>query len=162
MLPSESRMSDQTECALHTKYLVRLADAAREQVAELTRTGKAAASKSRHAQIRVKADADGPAWTEARIAESFSVRGNTVLSVRQRVVEQGREAARNRKTQAHPARGPLVDGAGAARLIALRCSAPPPGQARWTLRLWADPAGVLAMVEAISHETLRPTRQNMR
>jgi hypothetical protein len=105
-------MGDQTECAMNKKYIVRLSDEEREQVAELTRTGKAAAYKIRHAQILLKADADGPAWTDERIAESFSVSVNTVLSVRQRLVEQGREAALNRKKQAHPSRSPLLDGEG--------------------------------------------------
>jgi hypothetical protein len=131
-------------------------------VAELTRTGNAAAYKRRQAQILWKAAADGPAWTDARRAERFSVRVNTVLSVRQRVVEQGLEAALNRQKQAHPSRRPRLDGAGEARLIALRCSAPPTGQARWTLRLGADQAVVLAIVETISHETVRQTRKTRR
>jgi hypothetical protein len=155
-------MSDQTECAMNKKYIGRLSDEEREQLAELTRTGKAAVDKIRHAQILLKAEANGPAWTDERIAESFSVSVNTVLSVRQRLVEQGLEAALNRKQQAHPSRGPLLDGAGEARLIALRCSAPPTGHVRWTLRLLADQAVVLEMVEAISHETVRQTRKKMR
>jgi transposase len=162
MIPSEDIMGDQTECAMNKKYIVRLSDEEREQVAELTRTGKAAAYKIRHAQILLKADADGPAWTDERIAESFSVSVNTVLSVRQRLVEQGLEAALNRKKQAHPSRSPRLDGEGEARLIALRCSAPPPGHARWTLRLLADQAVVLEIVEAISHETVRQTLKKMR
>jgi transposase len=155
-------MSDQTECAMNKKYIIRLSDEEREQLAELTRTGKAAAYKRRHAQILLKADADGPAWTDERIAESFSVSVNTVLSVRQRVVEQGLEAALNRKKQAQPSRRPLLDGAGEAWLIALRCSAPPRGHARWTLRLLADQAVVLEIIEAISHETVRQTLKKMR
>jgi transposase len=162
MIPSEGIMGDQTECAMNKKYIVRLSDEEREQVAELTRTGKAAAYKIRHAQILLKADADGPAWTDERIAESFSVSVNTVLSVRQRLVEQGLEAALNRKKQAHPSRSPRLDGEGEARLIALRCSAPPTGHARWTLRLLADQAVVLEIVEAISHETVRQTLKKMR
>jgi len=122
-MPSETITSYQTEGAMNKKYIVRLSDEEREQVAELTRTGKAAAYKIRHAQILLKADADGPAWTDERIAESFSVSVNTVLSVRQRLVEQGLEAALNRKKQAHPSRSPRLDGEGEARLIALRCSA---------------------------------------
>jgi hypothetical protein len=147
---------------MNKKYIVRLSDEGREQLAELTRRGKAAAYKIRHAQILLKADADGPAWTDERIAESFSVSVNTVLSVRQRLVEQGLEAALNRKQQVPPSRGPLLDGEGEARLIALRCSAPPAGHARWTLRLLADQAVVLEIVEAISHETVRQTLKKMR
>ena len=120
---------------MNKKDIVRLADEEREQLAELTRKGKAAADKIRHAHILLQADADGPAWTDARIAARFAVSVTTVLGVRPRLVEQGLEAARNRQQQAHPSRAPLLDGEGEARLLALRCGAPPAGQARWTLRL---------------------------
>ena len=154
-MPSESMLGYQTECPMNKKYIVRLSDEERGQLTELTRKGHVAAYKIRHAHILLKADAAGPSWTDERIAESFSVSVNTVIGVRQRLVEQGLEAALNRKTQAHPSRSPLLDGEGEARLIALRCSAPPEGHARWTLRLLADQAVVLEIVDAISHETVR-------
>jgi transposase len=140
---------------MNKKYIVRLSDEERSQLTALTNKGKAAAYKIRHAHILLKADADGPAWTDVKIAESFSVSVNTVLGVRQRLVEQGLEAALNRKQQDHPSRSPLLDGAGEARLIALRCSEPPAGHARWTLRLLAEQAVALEIVETISHETVR-------
>jgi hypothetical protein len=62
---------------------VRLSDAERSQLTKRTSQGKAAASKIRHAHILLKADADGPAWTDTQIAESFAVSVNTVLGVRQ-------------------------------------------------------------------------------
>ena len=139
------------------KYIVRLSDEERQQLTELISKGKTAAYKIRHAHILLKADADGPAWTDERIAESFAVSLNTVMGVRQRLVEQGLEAALTRKKQAHPSRQPRLDGEGEARLIALRCSAPPDGHARWTLRLLADQAVALEIVEAISYETVRRT-----
>jgi hypothetical protein len=139
------------------KYIVRLSDAERQHLTELISKGKTAAYKIRHANILLKADADGPAWTDARIAESFSVSIHTVMGVRQRLVEEGFEAALTRKKQAHPSRQPRLDGEGEARLIALRCSAPPTGHARWTLRLLADQAVALEIVETISHETVRQT-----
>jgi transposase len=147
---------------MNKKYIVRLSDEERSQLAELTSKGKAAAYKIRHAHILLKADANGPAWTDKRIAESFSVSVNTVLGVRQRLVEQGLEAALNRKKQAHPSRTPRLDGEGEARLIALRCSEPPTGQARWTLRLLAAQAVALEIVEAISHETVRQALKKTR
>ena len=155
MIPSESQRCDQTECAMNKKYIVRLSDEERRQLTELIRKGTAAAYKIRHAHILLKADADGPAWTDAKIAESFAVSVNTVLGVRQRLVEQGFEAALKRKQPARPSRPPRLDGEGEARLIALRCSTPPAGHARWTLRLLAEQAVALDIVEAISHETVR-------
>jgi transposase len=162
MIPSETSLLSQAECVMNKKYIVRLADEEREQLTELTRKGKVAASKIRHAHILLKADVNGPAWTDTKIAESFSVSVNTVLGVRQRLVEQGLEAALNRKPQQRPSRTPRLDGEGEARLIALRCSAPPAGHARWTLRLLADQAVALDIVEAISHETVRQALKKTR
>ena len=96
------------ECAMNKKYIVRLSDEERRHLTELTRKGTAAAYKIRHAHILLKADTDGPAWTDERIAESFSVSINTVQGVRQRLVEQGLEAALNRKKQTRPSRPPLL------------------------------------------------------
>jgi transposase len=147
---------------MNKKYIVRLSAEERRQLTELIRKGKAAAAKIRHAHILLKADADGPAWTDEQIAESFSVSVATVQGVRQRLVEQGLEAALTRKKQVRPSRAPLLDGEGEARLIALRCSEPPAGHARWTLRLLADQAVALDIVEAMSHETVRQTLKKMR
>jgi hypothetical protein len=162
MIPSEGRTSYQTECVMNKKYIVRLSDAERAPLTALTRKGKAATSKIRHAHLLLKADAAGPAWTDARIAERFSVRVTTVLGVRQCFVEQGLAAALNRKPQAQPSRAPRLDGEGEARLMALRCRAPPDGHARWTLRLLADQAVAVELVAAISHETVRQVLKKMR
>lgn len=162
MMPSESTRCYQTECAMNKKYIVRLSDEDRAQLTELTRKGQAAAYKIRHAHILLKADAEGPAWTATKIAESFSVSVNTVLGIRQRWVEEGLEAALNRKKQQRPSRTPRLDGESEARLIALRCGEPPAGHARWTLRLLADQAVALDIVAAISHETVRQALKKTR
>jgi len=162
MIPSETKTLSQMEWAMHKKYIVRLSDEERAQLTELTRKGKAAALKIRHAHILLKADAHGSAWTDAKIAESFAVSVNTVLGVRQRLVEHGLEAALNRKPQQRPSRTPRLDGEGEARLIALRCGEPPAGHARWTLRLLADQAVALDIVETISHETVRQALKKTR
>ena len=147
---------------MNKQDIVRLADEERGQLTALTRKGPTAADKIRPAPILLQAEADGPAWTDARRAARFSVSVPTVLGVRPRVVDQGLEAALNRQQQAPPSRTPLLDGEGEARLIALRCSAPPAGHARWTLRLLADQAVVWERVDAISHETGRQARKKMR
>jgi hypothetical protein len=146
---------------MNQKYIVRLTEAEREQLTKLTRKGKAAAYKIRHAHILLKADANGPAWTDTTIAASFSVSVKTVLGVRQRLVEQGLAAALHRKKPQRPSRTPRVDGEGEARLIALRGRAAPAGQARWTLRLLAEQAVALDIVEALSHATVRQPRKKM-
>jgi transposase len=124
---------------------------------ELIAVGKAAAPKLAHARILLKADAapDGPAWPDVRIAEAVEVNVTTVERVRERFVEHGLDAALDRKTQARPSRERKLDGQAEARLIALACSDPPPGRARWTLRLLADKLVELEVVATVSTETVR-------
>lgn len=146
---------------MSAKYVVRLDEDEREQLADLVKKGKrkVAAKKRLHAQILLKADegAAGPAWTDARVAEAFDVHPRTVHNVRQRFVEEGLEAALRRKKQVRPSRRRLLDGEGEARLIAIACGAAPEGRTRWTLHLLADRLVELNIVESISHETVRQT-----
>ncbi len=139
------------------KYKVTLTAEERQQLADLTASGHAAAQKLTHARILLKADAadGGPTWTDDRIAEALDVSVATVERVRQRFVEQGLDAALVRKKQERPSRLPLLDGAAEARLIALACSAPPQGRKSWTLSLLAGKLVELEVVEAISYETVR-------
>jgi hypothetical protein len=139
------------------KYIVRLSDEERQQLEDMVSKGQAAAYKIKHAHILLKADADGPCWTDEAIAEAFCCHIGTVAGIRQRLVEQGMQGALERKKRAKPPRERLLDGAGEARLIALRCSDPPEGRARWTLELLADKLVELNVVESISYQTVRRT-----
>jgi transposase len=143
------------------KYVVTLTDDERLSLSALVSSGKAAAKKITHARILLKADAadGGPAWRDADIASALDVDVRTVERVRERFVEQGLEAALVRKPQIRLSRPPVFDGDAEARLIALACSQPPEGRARWTLRLLADRLVELEVVEAVSHETVRRTLQ---
>lgn len=140
---------------MHKQYIVRLTPEERALLEALISKGKAAARKILHAHILLKVDAEGEAWTDAQAAHAFSVHPHTVHSIRQRFVEEGLEAALHRKKQVRPSRQPVLDGEKEARLIALSCSAPPEGHARWTLHLLADTLVELQIVERISHETVR-------
>ena len=111
----------------------------------------------RRAQILLKADADGPAWTDQRVAEAFSCRTKTVENIRQRCVQDGFERALERKRRASPPVPKLLDGEQEAQVIALRLGPPPKGYANWSLRLLARRVVELAIVESISHETIRRT-----
>jgi transposase len=142
------------------KYRVTLTTDEREQLTAMIATGKAAAQKLIHARILLKADlADGPGWTDQRIAEALEVSVATVERVRQRFVEDGFEAALVRKKQDQPSRARKLDGAGEARLIALACSAPPQGRTAWTLELLADKLVELKVVDSICPETVRQALQ---
>lgn len=139
------------------KYKVMLDAEERAYLLGLIGAGKASALKLARARILLKADAgpEGPAWPDASIAEAVEVDVTTVERIRQRCVEQGLEAALQRKTQDHPSRRRKLDGAGEARLVALACSEPPHGRAAWTLQLLADRLVELRVVDAIADETVR-------
>lgn len=139
------------------KYIVRLTEEERESLKALVTKGRASARKIRHAQVLLKVDADGPKWTDEQTAEAFGIRANTVRDIRQRFVEEGLDAALDRKRRDEPPTRRKLDGAGEARLIALACGEPPEGRARWTLRLLAGQMVELAIVDGISHETVRQT-----
>jgi hypothetical protein len=139
------------------KYKVTLTVEERNSLQELIAAGKASAQKLTHARILLKADAapDGPAWTDARIAEAIEVDVSTVERIRERFVELGLEAALVRKKQDRPSRAQRLDGKAEARLIALACSEPPQGRVRWTLRMLADKLVELEIVDTVCTETVR-------
>ena len=139
------------------KYIVRLTEDERERLRALTRKGKAAAYKIKHANILLTANADGSAWTDKRIAEAVGCHVRTVENVRRRCVLEGLEAALQRKEQARPRRERKLDGDGEARLIALACSEPPEGRDRWTLQLLAEGLVRLKVVDSICAQTVRRT-----
>lgn len=137
------------------RYVVRLSEEERQLLKDLVSSGKAAAYKIKHANILLNIDVEGQGWTDEEAATVFSCHRHTVANLRQRLVEQGLEAALERKANPRPPRQRVCDGASEAKLIALRCGEPPAGQARWTLRLLADQAVEREIVPAISHETVR-------
>jgi len=135
------------------KYIVRLTRDEREMLLRMVNAGKGAARRLMHARVLLKADADGPRWTDEKIAEAFDVGVRTIESMRQRFVEEGLEAALNRKKG--PPRPTKLDGEQEARLVALACSEAPDGRKRWTLRLLAGKLVELDVVDSISHEAVR-------
>ncbi len=142
------------------KYVVVLTETEREQLQQLIAAGTAPARKLAHARILLKTDRgpQGPGWVDERIAESVEVSQPTIFRVRRQFVEAGLEAALNRRAPRREYTRKL-DGAQEAHLIALTCSEPPAGQARWSLRLLADKLVELEVVEAVSHQTVRRVLQ---
>ena len=135
-----------------------LTDTERAQLRELIAAGKAPARKLTHARILLKADesSDEPGWSDRAIAQALEVSQPTIHRVRKRYVTEGLEAALNhRQTGAHRPR--KFDGRGEAHLIALCCSEPPAGHARWTLRLLADKMVELEYIDSVSHVTVWQT-----
>jgi transposase len=138
------------------KYVVRLTEEERATLESLVGDRRAAADKRLRARMLLKADVGvcGPAWTDAKIAEAFEVGESTIHRLRQRLVEEGLEAALVRKPKSRH-RLPKLDGEKEARLVALACSDPPAGRGRWTLQLLADKLVQLQVVDSISDETIR-------
>jgi transposase len=146
------------------KYRVTLTVEEREFLSGLIATGKGAAKKLIHARVLLKADQaeGGPGWTDEQIAEAIEVSVATIERLRQRFVEQGLEAALQRKKQTKLSRERKLDGAGEARLIALACSKAPLGRVAWTLEMLADKLIELKVVDTICAETVRQALQKTR
>ena len=142
---------------MQKKYIVRLTDAERGTLRDVVKRLKGSSMKVRRAQILLKADVVGPAWTDKQIAEAFGCRTKTVENVRQRLVTEGLEATLDGKRPATPSRPSRFNGEQEAKLIALRLGPPPKGFANWSLRLLAEKAVALEIVESVSHETVRRT-----
>ena len=142
---------------MQKRYIVRLSDEEHATLEEVAKKLKGTGQKVRRAQILLKADANGPSWSDKRIADAFSCRTRTVEKVRQRLVERGFNETLNGKKRATPPTEKLLDGKQEAKIIATRLGPPPKGYANWTLRLLARKVVVLEIVDSISHETVRRT-----
>ena len=138
------------------KYIVTLTEEERRLLQTMLSRGKAAARKLVHARILLKADASpgSPAWNDDQIAEGLDVGRATVERVRREFVEEGFEAALERRKPRRQYQRKL-DGDGEAHLIALACGQAPEGRRRWTLRLLADRMVQLEQVDHLSYETVR-------
>jgi transposase len=140
---------------MNKKFIVRLSDEERAVCQEVVKKLKGSSQKVRRAQILLKADADGPGWTDIKIAEAFNCRVQTIEKLRKRLVTEGFEAALERHKRREPPTPAKLDGEGEAKLIAMRLGKPPAGYGHWTLQLLADELVALEVVDSISHETVR-------
>jgi transposase len=140
------------------KYPVILSETERDDLKRLIAAGTAPARKLTHARILLKVDEgqEGPSWVDKEVAEAVEVSQPTVSRVRKQYFEEGLQAALNRRPPNREYHRKL-DGEQEARLVALACSEPPKGQARWSLRLLADRMVELEVVEEISYQTVRRT-----
>ena len=142
---------------MQKKYVVRLTDGERETLRSVVQKLSGSSQKVRRAQVLLKADADGPGWTDRKIADAFGCRINTVEKIRQRLVTEGFAIALNGKPRETPPRQKLLAGEQEAKVIALRLGEPPKGFANWSLRLLAEKVVELSIVESLSYKTVRQT-----
>ena len=138
------------------KYVVRLSGEERERLEALLRKGKSAAQQQLKARILLKADVSeaGDGWSDSRIIEALETSASMVYRVRKQLVEEGFEAVLSRKQPATPAVTRIFDGETEAKLIALACSQPPKGRARWTLRFLEQKVMELDIVDRASDSTI--------
>ncbi len=139
------------------RYRVTLTQQERKELEALTRRGKTHARKFIHARALLLCDAgdDGPAWNVADVAKALGVTSRMIEHLKKRFVEDGLEAALERKPREKPPREVTFDGAFEARLIALACSNVPKGRRRWTVRLLADKVVELNIAPSVSHMTVQ-------
>jgi hypothetical protein len=138
---------------MNTKYPVVLTEEQRQHLEKITSSGNVPVRQMRRAQILLKSDVQVN-WPYERITEAFDVSAVTIAAIRRTFVEQGLEAALQRKKPDREYEH-VLDGEGEAHLIALACSEPPAGRARWSLRLLKDRFVKLGHVDSISYETIR-------
>jgi hypothetical protein len=137
-------------------FVVRLSLAERETLNDLIKKQRVAAQRVLLAQVLLKADVNGPSWTDAKIAEAFDCQRQTIEKIRERFVVEGFDVTINGKPKRR-VRGKILDGEQEAKIIALRLGPPPKGFANWTLRLLAERAVALEIAESVSYETVRRT-----
>lgn len=142
---------------MSARYRVTLTEQERKELESLTRRGKTNARRFIHARALLLCDAgaDGPGWTVADTAAALGVTSRTIEHLKKRFVEEGLEAALERKPREKPPREITFDGAFEARLTALACSEAPKGHRRWTLRLLAEKVVELNFALSASHMTVQ-------
>jgi transposase len=138
------------------KYVVRLSAEEREQLQALIRKGKSPAGRLLKARILLKADTSeaGEGWSDRAIIKALETSASMIYRVRKQLVEEGFEAVLRRKPRMTPPVAAIFDGEKEAKLIALACSKPPKGRARWTLRLLENKVVELGIVERASDSTI--------
>jgi hypothetical protein len=141
------------------KFIVRLSEEERERLNMLIQTGKHRARQLLKARVLLKADASdaGAGWNDSQIAVALDTSIDTVSRTRRTLVEEGLDAALTRRHSPASARKRIFDGAAEARLIALACSPPPKGRARWTLQLLESAVVELNIVDRASDNTISRT-----
>jgi transposase len=142
---------------MRKQYHVQLTPEQRADAQAILTRGKAAALTARHARILLEADAAPRrrVRSDRQVAELCGVSVRTVARVRERFARDGFAVALHGRP--HPGSAPKLDSAQEARLIALACTAPPAGHARWSVRLLAARVVELAEVPPISRELVRTT-----
>jgi hypothetical protein len=138
------------------RYVVRLSADERERLEALRTKGKIPARRLTKALILLKADVSdaGEGWSDSEIIRALDTTKSMVYGVRKQLVEEGLDAVLSRKVREMPPVARIFDGEKEAKLIALACSQPPEGFARWSLRLLEEKVVELNIVDRASDSTI--------
>ena len=146
---------------MQKKNIVRLTQEERCQLREVVKKLQGSSQKVRRAQILLKADIEGPNWTDEQIAAAFDCRTQTVENIRRHLVERGFEETLNGIRRATSPTPKCLDGEQEAQVIAMRLGPPPKGYANWSLRLLSRKVIELEIADTVSYETIRRTLKKM-
>ena len=153
MLEMPSTISSEVAGMASVRYVVTLTGDEREDLLAVVDRGRAPATQTRYANILLAVDRGehaGPGMTDAQAAAAYHSTTQTVRTVKRQFVEEGLGRAIRRKRRERPSRV-KIDGEAEAKIVALTCTDPPEGHARWTLRLIAEKSVELGYVESVSH-----------
>lgn len=141
------------------RYVVRLEADERARLEQLVGKGKSAALRIRHANLLLAVDESeaGAKLKDREAAAAFGIAVRSIEWLRQRFVEEGLDAALDRKKQVRPSVDRMFDGEKEARLIAVACGAAPEGRMRWTLELLSERVVALKIVDHCSPQTIMRT-----
>lgn len=139
------------------KYIVRLSDEERHELQTIVKKLKGTSQKVTRALALLHADADGPDWTNEQIVQRTGMSLRALSSLRKQFVTEGFDTTIHRKQRLTPPVPKKLDGIQEAQIIATRCGSPPEGFGKWTLRLLANQAVVLEIVDSVCPETIRQT-----
>ena len=134
------------------RYIVRLTEEERKKLREVVQKNEGSSHRVKRAMILLKSDADGPGWSDKKIAEAFDYHTQGIASIRRRFVENGLDRTLNGAPR--KPRGKVLDGEQEAQIIAMRLGKPPAGYSAWTLRLLRDRVIELHIVDSVSHQTI--------
>ena len=141
------------------KYIVKLNEDERAELRRVVKCNEGSAQRVKRALILLKADANGPAWSDQKIAEAFDCHCQGVVGIRQRFVENGFQRTLNGDPK--QPRRKVLNGDQEAKIVAMRLSEPPAGYTSWSLRLVAEKAAELHIVESVSYQTVRTILKNV-
>jgi hypothetical protein len=138
------------------KFVVELNAEERARLSDPISKGKSSAKVILKARILLKADRSeaGEGWPDEKICDALDTNITMVARVRAKLVQEGLDAVLARKKRRTPPIEPIFDGAAQAQPIALACTEPPPGYARWTIRLLAERGVEMEIVEAAHFNTV--------